>query len=243
MATTTTESSMKDPNGGERLQEAASGLIDQAGRTAETQASRTMTRAGETLDQVARAVRDAGSGMRTERPEIAEFAETAAGRVEEAAEYLRVHDASELVDEATRFARQQPVLVVGGALLAGLAIGRLLKSSTSMQSGARAGMYGQTGYGRTSYGGSTYESRAGMGYGRTGTGYGAAGSDLDASATSYGAAGNDLDASATSYGGSTRSTTPSGSGSRTQSNSRTSGSRSTSSTQASKSSGSESKGA
>jgi ElaB/YqjD/DUF883 family membrane-anchored ribosome-binding protein len=229
MATTTTESSMKDPNGGERLQEAASGLIDQAGRTAETQASRTMTRAGETLDQVARAVRDAGSGMRTERPEIAEFAETAAGRVEEAAEYLRVHDASELVDEATRFARQQPVLVVGGALLAGLAIGRLLKSSTSMQSGARAGMYGQTGYGRTSYGGSTYESRAGMGYGRTGTG--------------YGAAGNDLDASATSYGGSTRSTTPSGSGSRTQSNSRTSGSRSTSSTQASKSSGSESKGA
>ena len=231
MATTTTESSMKDrPNGGERLQEAASGLIDQAGRTAETQASKTMTRAGETLDQVARAVRDAGSGMRTERPEIAEFAETAAGRVEEAAEYLRVHDASELVDEATRFARQQPVLVVGGALLAGLAIGRLLKSSTSMQSGARAGMYGQTGYGRTPSGGSTYESRAGTGYGRTGTG--------------YGATCNDLDASATVYGGSTPSTTPSGTASRTQGNSRTSGSsRSSSTTQAPKNSGSGSKGA
>jgi ElaB/YqjD/DUF883 family membrane-anchored ribosome-binding protein len=160
------------PDGGERLQEAAGGLLDQAGRTAESQASRTMTRAGETLDQVARAVREAGSGLRGERPEIAEFADTAAVRVEEAASYLRVHDASEVLDEATRFARQQPVLVVGGALLAGLAIGRLLKSSTSMASGVRSGMYGQSDFRRSSYGGSTYDARPGTGY--------QAGSDYDA---------------------------------------------------------------
>jgi hypothetical protein len=138
--------------------------MDQAGRTAETQASRTMTKAGETLDQVARAVREAGSGLRGERPEIAEFADTAAGRVEEAAQYLRVHDAGELIDEASRFARQQPVLVVGGALLAGLAIGRLLKSSTSIESGVRAGMYGQSDYGRSAYGSTGYDARSSGGY-------------------------------------------------------------------------------
>lgn len=163
MATNARNMDQARPIGGERLQDAASGLIDQAGRTAETQASRTMTKAGETLDQVARAVREAGSGLRGERPEIAEFADTAAGRVEEAAQYLRVHDAGELIDEATRFARQQPVLVVGGALLAGLAIGRLLKSSTSMGSGVRAGMsgrsdYGPSDYGRSAYGGAAYEA-------------------------------------------------------------------------------------
>ncbi|MBA2315316.1 MAG: hypothetical protein H0V87_08005, partial [Chloroflexi bacterium] len=40
---------------GDRLQEAASGLKDQATRTAEAQASTTMTKAGDTLGQVAQA--------------------------------------------------------------------------------------------------------------------------------------------------------------------------------------------
>lgn len=197
MATNARDMDQARPNGGERLQDAASGLIDQAGRTAETQASRTMTKAGETLDQVARAVREAGSGLRGERPEIAEFADTAAGRVEDAAQYLRVHDAGELIDEATRFARQQPVLVVGGALLAGLAIGRLLKSSTAMGSGVRAGMYGRSDYGSSDYG----RSASGSG------GYDARSSGGYAGASSLGAT-SSRPASARSMSGST-ATTPS----------------------------------
>ena len=126
------------------LQETASGLLDQAGRTAQTQASKTMTTAGDTLDSVAQAVRDAGSGIRDQQPQIAEFAETAATQVEKAAEYLRVHDANDLIDEASRFARQQPMVLVGGALLAGLAVGRLLKSSTS-QNTSQNGQFGRYG--------------------------------------------------------------------------------------------------
>ena len=167
---------------GERLQESAGGLLDQAGRTAESQASWTMTKAGDTLEEVARAVRDAGSGLRQERPEIAGFADTAAERVEEAARYLRVHDASDLIDEASRFARQQPVVVVGGLLLAGLAIGRLLKSGSSATSrygyGA-AGDYRGTGY-RSGYG-TDYASDYGTGYGGS-TGY----AGTSRSATEYG---------------------------------------------------------
>jgi ElaB/YqjD/DUF883 family membrane-anchored ribosome-binding protein len=119
-----------NPAGTERIQDAATGLMDQAGKTAEAQASSAMTQAGETLQQLAKAVRDAGNGVRNERPEIASVANTAADQVDRAASYLRQHDAGDAVNAATDFARRQPALVVGGALLAGLALGRFLRSAT-----------------------------------------------------------------------------------------------------------------
>ncbi|MFL5727735.1 MAG: hypothetical protein ACJ76W_05070 [Chloroflexota bacterium] len=131
--TKTTASSTGSP-GGERMQEAASDLIDQAGRTAEAQASRTMTQAGDTIQRIAEVVRDAGSELRGERPEIANVADTAASQMERAGEYLRVHDATDVWNQATEIARRQPVLVVGGALLAGLALGRFLRTATETQS-------------------------------------------------------------------------------------------------------------
>src|SRR5947209_3852733 len=82
----------------DRLQQAATGLADQASRTAEAQASNMMTKAGETLDQVARAIRDAGEGLRQERPDIAGMADTAAQRVQDASTYLREHEAREVID-------------------------------------------------------------------------------------------------------------------------------------------------
>ncbi|HEY7589505.1 MAG TPA: hypothetical protein VH723_00795 [Candidatus Limnocylindrales bacterium] len=120
-------------NGGDadRLKAAASGLAEQAGRTAEAQASTAMTKAGEALDQVAQAVRDAGSQMREQRPEIAGIADTAATRVEETARYLREHDARELMDQVQDFSRRQPLAVVGGSLVLGLLIGRFLGSGRS----------------------------------------------------------------------------------------------------------------
>jgi len=171
----------------ERLQDAASGILDQAGRTAETQASKTMDKASETLEQVARAVRESGNQLRTERPEIAGFADTAAQRVEQASTYLRQHDAREVVAEAERIARRQPVLVVGGGLLLGLALGRFLRSGAEPMNnttGRQFGAGGATGWSGgtadqypTEYAGSTLSSRSAgassspsSGYG---TGYGA----------------------------------------------------------------------
>jgi len=167
----------------ERLQEAATGILDQAGRTAESQASKTMDKAGEALDQVARAVRESGNQLRTERPEIANFADTAAQRVEQASSYLREHDPREVVAEAERIARRQPVLVVGGGLLLGLALGRFLRSGAE-PSNTQGGQYGATGWSGgtsdqypTDHAGSSLSSRSAgassspsSGYG---TGYGA----------------------------------------------------------------------
>jgi hypothetical protein len=161
-----------------------------------------MTTAGDTLDSVAQAVRDAGSGIREQQPQIAEFAETAASQVERAAEYLRVHDANDLIDEASRFARQQPMVLVGGALLAGLAVGRLLKSSTSQGTG-QYGKYGQFGQ----YGAYGSNGGYGSGYGAAGT-YGRTGQDRypsDGYGTGYGAGSTMTSESRTGYTGGTGS--------------------------------------
>lgn len=170
----------------ERLTQAASGVLDQAGRTAETQASRTMDKAGEALEQVARAVRDSGNQLREQRPEIAGIADTAAEKVEQVSTYLRQHDAREVISEAERFARRQPALVVGGGLALGVIIGRLLRSGAEPQQGQSSSGYdqgrgGMRGYlaGGTSdptgqsgwYGGTNGGSTPGNGYG---TGYGTA---------------------------------------------------------------------
>jgi ElaB/YqjD/DUF883 family membrane-anchored ribosome-binding protein len=123
---------------GDRLEQAATGLADQATRTAEAQASNMMTKAGETLDQVARAIRDAGQGIRQERPEIADIADTTAQRVQDASTYLREHDAREVIDSVQDYARRQPAVIVAGGLALGLLAGRFLRSGTPPQTGSDA---------------------------------------------------------------------------------------------------------
>jgi ElaB/YqjD/DUF883 family membrane-anchored ribosome-binding protein len=121
---------------GDRLQQAATGLADQATRTAEAQASNMMTKAGDTLDQVARAIRDAGQGLREERPEIAGIADTTAQRVQDASTYLREHEAREAIDSVQDYARRQPAVIIAGGLALGLLAGRFLRSGTPPQMGA-----------------------------------------------------------------------------------------------------------
>ena len=127
---TSTTPSATGSTGGERVQEVASDLVDQAGRTAGAQASRTMTQAGDTLQHVAEVVREAGQELHTERPEFANVADTAANQVERLAGYLRSHDATDAWNDTSDAARRQPALVIGGALLAGLALGRFLRTAT-----------------------------------------------------------------------------------------------------------------
>jgi ElaB/YqjD/DUF883 family membrane-anchored ribosome-binding protein len=124
------------PGQDDRLQAAATGLAGQAGRTVEAQASTLMSKAGESLEQVARAMRDAGTNLREERPEIATYADTAAQRVDTAASYLREHDAREVIDTAQDYARRQPAVVVAGALAVGLLVGRFLRSGSPAHDGS-----------------------------------------------------------------------------------------------------------
>jgi ElaB/YqjD/DUF883 family membrane-anchored ribosome-binding protein len=132
------------PQEGDRLQKAATGLADQATRTAEAQASNMMTKAGDTLEQVARAIRDAGEGLRQERPEIAGMADTTAQRVQDASMYLRDHEAREVIDSVQDYARRQPAVIIAGGLALGLLAGRFLRSGTSPEMGAAGDRSGMT---------------------------------------------------------------------------------------------------
>jgi ElaB/YqjD/DUF883 family membrane-anchored ribosome-binding protein len=140
---------------GQQLQEAASGLIEQATRTADAQASTTMTRVGETLETVANHIREAGEELRDSQPQVAGLIDTAAERVTSAATYLRERDASEAIENIQRMARNQPALVIGGGLAAGLIIGRLLRGGAET-AGETMGNRGPTGTGGyRSYGATT----------------------------------------------------------------------------------------
>jgi ElaB/YqjD/DUF883 family membrane-anchored ribosome-binding protein len=171
MTMQTDDMSATGENGTDRLKEAAGGVASEAGRAAETRASETMTQIGDTLEQLAQAVRDAGSGIREQQPQVASVADTAAGQVERASQYLREHDAREALDAAQDFARRQPLAVAAGGLALGLVVGRLLKTAGSAGSASRSSRVGPgtagwdregyrsyrgTDYGRASYAGGTY---------------------------------------------------------------------------------------
>jgi len=121
-----------DPTSGssspERLQSAASDVADSASRAAEGQASMVMTRTGDTLRELADALRRTGEQVRPDQPQIASLAETGAGRIEEAASYLRDPDVPDVIHQAQDVARRQPAIVVAASFAAGLALGRLIRS-------------------------------------------------------------------------------------------------------------------
>jgi hypothetical protein len=131
-----------------------------------------MTQVGDTLEQLAQAVRGAGDNLRSEQPQLAGFVDTAAQQVDRAASYLRDHDAGEVIGGVQDFARRQPAVVVGAGLALGLLVGRALKSanvptrSTYGESGdwRRGSRYVGGSYGDNSYGTSSdYEATGGYG--------------------------------------------------------------------------------
>lgn len=164
---------------GDRLQDAAGGVVDRVAGTAQdkvgTQVNSQLSRAGDVLEQLAGAVRQSGDQLRDQQPQIAGFADTAAQQVDKASRYLRQTDMQGLVREAEDFARRQPAVFLGGALALGLIASRFLKASP--QGGSRGRSFG--GYQGYNAG---YSGGYGSGYGYGG-GYG---SGYGAAATSYG---------------------------------------------------------
>ena len=175
--TTATSGGVNGSPQGQQLQEAATGLMEQAARTADAQASTTMTQVGDTLQKVATHIRQAGEELRGEQPQVAGFIDAAAERVDDAATYLRERDASEALENVQRFARNQPALVIGAGLAAGLVIGRILRGGAEAagggkseqgyrdqyrgayaSSGSRKSGYSSSAYGATGYGASTYDT-------------------------------------------------------------------------------------
>lgn len=104
------------------------------GNTAESQKSRGV----DALRRVARAIDSAASELAGQSPTFAQPVRNAARRVDELSDNLSKRDVSELLDSATRLARTQPILFVGGSVAAGFALARFLKSSSRHRSNVNA---------------------------------------------------------------------------------------------------------
>jgi uncharacterized phage infection (PIP) family protein YhgE len=107
--------------------------IAQAAETAKAEARRIASQQKEAgadrLGEVAGAVHGAARSLEAGMPQMASYVHDAAVRLEDAARTLRTRNVDDLMGEISRFARTQPALFFGGAMLAGFALTRFLKST------------------------------------------------------------------------------------------------------------------
>lgn len=112
-------------NAGKRIADSVDASVHRAQSLAERQKSL----GAEQIDGVARAVHSAAREFEAEMPMVARTVHDAAVRLDGAAESLRNQSAGEVLAGIERFAREQPALMFGAAILVGFAASRFLKST------------------------------------------------------------------------------------------------------------------
>jgi hypothetical protein len=102
-----------------------SGMPKQGRHMAEQQEQAGVHRTGGIAD----AIHSAADGLKDHMPRAASYVHEAAGRLEDAAGGLESRSLEDLFNGVTGFARNQPLAFFGGAILAGFAFSRFLRSS------------------------------------------------------------------------------------------------------------------
>ena len=88
----------------------------------------------ERVDDMAKAVHGAADELGKQMPEAAKLVHAAASRLEQGADALRDKSLRDLMGSFNDMGRREPLTVFGGALVAGFAISRFLKSSSNSSS-------------------------------------------------------------------------------------------------------------
>jgi predicted trehalose synthase len=114
----------------EEFKRKASAEADMARETAEAQAGAWSSRVGERASNVAEAVRSASQAARGKEDWFADAADALSENLAQLSQAAQGKSGYELRMEAERLARERPALVMGAAVVAGVALGRLLKSSS-----------------------------------------------------------------------------------------------------------------
>jgi len=116
----------------QRAQHNAQRAASQARDRAKEQLDQRSTQAGERLQSTASDVRSVGEELRKQgKPEPAKLADQAAQRVERVGGYLKESDGDRILRDVEDFGRRQPLLMLAGGLVLGLAASRFLKASSS----------------------------------------------------------------------------------------------------------------
>jgi hypothetical protein len=101
------------------------------------------TGAGERIKSTGSDLHSVGEELRKQGKDTpAKLADQAAQRVERAGDYLQRSDADTILDDIEGFGRRQPVVLLAGGLVAGLALARFMKASSGQR--YRAHQTGQT---------------------------------------------------------------------------------------------------
>jgi len=135
--------------------DAASAKADAMAR-AETEAERQKDMGAVHLDAFADAVRKAADELgEQDKSAAAQFVREAAGGLESLSSSLREKSVGDLVDNVSRFGRTNPTAFLGGALLAGVALGRFAQASGERSHGSggagyRSGFRAADGHGTSS---------------------------------------------------------------------------------------------
>lgn len=86
-------------------------------------------RAADGLGGIADVIRSAGNELRYENETLASYVDMAGDQMRKLADNIRERGVTDMLDDVAVFARQRPVLFIGGAFLVGLGVARFLKSS------------------------------------------------------------------------------------------------------------------
>ena len=114
----------------ERVVEEARSSIRQARDSASSSLTQSRTRAADSIDSIAGAVRSTGERLRSEnQTSVADLTDSLADQVERLSSYLRTRDFRGVREDVERFARQQPSVAIGVALALGMLGARFIKSS------------------------------------------------------------------------------------------------------------------
>jgi hypothetical protein len=126
----------------ERVKDRAAGLkrkaedtVQDMGARARSAADEQKNMAAERVGGVARALRVASDDLRDKgQPMVAEYSRHLAEGLESMAQSLSRRSVDDLVEGIEDFARQRPVAFMGGAMVAGFALARFMKSSAGRRS-------------------------------------------------------------------------------------------------------------
>lgn len=121
----------------DQAKETISSVASKAGNTVATRLDKQKEKAAQGLGSVAQALRQTGEQLRAQNQEVPvdEYVATAADQIERFSGYVRSKSVREMVGGVEQFARRQPGLFLGGALVLGLLGARFLKSSAHAEGG------------------------------------------------------------------------------------------------------------
>jgi hypothetical protein len=112
-----------------QLGDAARDFAGQAKDKVETAVSERKSLSADYIRSIAQATAQAAAAFDSELPQAAHYIRQASSQMENVADTVRQRDVRELVADVQDFARQQPTLFFGGAVLLGFAALRFLKST------------------------------------------------------------------------------------------------------------------